>query len=82
MATQSRHTSTGRSGTSLGARVDRFDILGPSSIVGNSLASRVKNVSNQMVGTSTEIYQQIIWNSSNLSRGLVGDGGPAYGGCG
>jgi hypothetical protein len=65
------------------AGVDRFDVLGPSSIVGNSLASRVKNVQNQLIGPVTEVYQQIIWNSSNLSRGaLVGDGGWVNGGSG
>ena len=50
--------------------IDRFDVLGPSSAVGNSLASRVKNVTNQLIGP----YRTIIWGSSNLSEALLGDG--------
>jgi len=50
--------------------VDRFDVLGPSSSVANSLASRVSNVQNQIVN----IYRKIIWCSGNLSSGLIGDG--------
>jgi hypothetical protein len=64
----------------LSDRVDRFDVLGPSSVVGNSLASRVKNVQNQLIGDPTEVYQKILWNSSDLSRGLMGDGGTPWGG--
>jgi hypothetical protein len=56
-------------------KVDRFDVLGPSSVVGNSLAGRVKNIAAQIIGDPTEIYQMILWNSSDLSRGLMGDGG-------
>jgi hypothetical protein len=56
-------------------RVDRFDVLGPSSVVGNSLAGRVKNIAAQMIGDPTEIYQKVLWNSTDLSRGLMGDGG-------
>ncbi|UCH85235.1 MAG: hypothetical protein JSW50_05975, partial [Candidatus Latescibacterota bacterium] len=63
-------------------RVDRFDVLGPSSVVDNSLASRVKNYHNQLIGDPGEIYQQILWNSSNLAWGLVGDGGYYLGGSG
>ena len=55
--------------------VDRFDVLGPSSVVGNSLAGRVKNISAQIIGDPTEIYQKVLWNSTDLSRGLMGDGG-------
>jgi hypothetical protein len=51
-------------------KVDRFDILGPSSSVANSLASRVTNVENQI----TNIYRKIIWCSGNLSTALLGDG--------
>jgi hypothetical protein len=61
-------------------RVDRFDVIGPSSNVGNSLASRVKNVSTQIIGDPVEIYQKILWNSSDLSSGLIGDGGAPNGG--
>jgi hypothetical protein len=63
-------------------RVDRFDVLGPSSQVGNSLASRVKNYQSQLIGDATEIYQSILWNSSDLSAGLVCDGSPPNGGSG
>lgn len=49
---------------------DRYDVLGPSSVVGNSLASRVKNNVTQMI----DVYRFILWDSSNLSSGLVGDG--------
>jgi len=55
--------------------VDRFDVLGPSSVVGNSLAGRVKNISAQIIGDPVEVYQKILWNSTDLSRGLMGDGG-------
>jgi hypothetical protein len=61
-------------------RTDRFDILGSSSCVGNSLASRVKNVSTQLIGNPVETYQQVLWNSGELSRGLMCDGGTPYGG--
>ena len=61
-------------------KVDRFDVLGPSSCVGNSLASRVKNIQTQFIGDPTEIYGKVVWNCSDLSRGLMGDGGSANGG--
>ncbi|MEJ2722137.1 MAG: T9SS type A sorting domain-containing protein, partial [bacterium] len=61
-------------------RVDRFDVIGPSSNVGNSLASRVKNTFSQIIGDPVEIYQKILWNSSDLSNGLIGDGGTPNGG--
>ena len=61
-------------------RVDRFDVLGPSSGVGNSLASRVKNIQNQMIGDPVEIYQKVLWNCSDLSASLMGDGGIPSGG--
>ncbi len=51
-------------------RVDRYDVLGPSSAAGNSLASRVKSNINQIINT----YQTIIWNSGNLSSATIGDG--------
>jgi hypothetical protein len=50
--------------------IDRFDVLGPSSAVGNSLASRVKNNVTQIIDN----YRKIIWDSGNLSRATVGDG--------
>ncbi len=61
-------------------RVDRFDVLGPSSIVGNSLAGRVKNIATQIIGDPVEVYRKVLWNSSDLSRGLMGDGGTPNGG--
>jgi hypothetical protein len=61
-------------------RVDRFDVLGPSSVVGNSLAGRVKNVQNQIIGSGVEVYRKVLWNSSDLSAGLMGDGGTPNGG--
>ena len=64
----------------LTSRVDRFDVLGPSSAAGNSLAGRVKNVAAQIIGGPVEIYQQVLWNSSDLSTGLMGDGGEPHGG--
>jgi hypothetical protein len=56
-------------------RVDRYDVLGPSSVVGNSLAGRVKSIAAQFIGDPVEIYQKVLWNSTDLSRGLMGDGG-------
>jgi hypothetical protein len=50
--------------------VDRYDVLGPSSAVGNSLASRVTNNIAQIIN----VYRKIIWNSGNLSSATVGDG--------
>jgi hypothetical protein len=61
-------------------RVDRFDVLGPSSGVGNSLAGRVKDIQTQLIGSGTEIYQKILWNCSDLSTSLMGDGGAPNGG--
>lgn len=58
--------------------IDRYDVLGPSSVVANSLASRVKNVATQIIGP----YRLIFWNSGNLSSGLMGDGGTNNGGGG
>jgi hypothetical protein len=50
--------------------VDRYDVLGPSSVVGNSLASRVTNNINQII----DVYKTIIWNSGDLGSGTIGDG--------
>jgi hypothetical protein len=49
--------------------VDRFDVRGPSSLVGNHLGSRVKNI-NQLLGC----YRKIIWDIGDLTGGL-GQGG-------
>jgi hypothetical protein len=50
--------------------VDRYDVLGPSSNVANSLASRVTNIATQI----TSCYRTIIWCSGYLSSGTIGDG--------
>ena len=50
--------------------IDRYDVLGPSSVVNNSLASRVKNIGVQIIAC----YKVIIWSSGSLSVGTVGDG--------
>ncbi|UCH82676.1 MAG: T9SS type A sorting domain-containing protein, partial [Candidatus Latescibacterota bacterium] len=50
--------------------VDRFDVLGPSSSVDNGLASRVSDVLTQIAGC----YQTVVWNTGDLSTGLLGDG--------
>jgi hypothetical protein len=50
--------------------VDRYDTLGPSSAVGNSLESRVTNRVTQVIDN----YRKILWNSGNLSSATVGDG--------
>jgi hypothetical protein len=54
----------------LGELIDRYDVLGPSSAVGNSLASRVKSNTDQIIDT----YATIIWNSGDLSSVTIGDG--------
>jgi len=51
-------------------QVDRYDIRAPSSHVDNRPGSRVVNVSNQIIAP----YQVIIWNTGNLTSGLIGDG--------
>jgi hypothetical protein len=50
--------------------IDRYDILAPSSVVANSLASRVKNVTTQIM----DCYHAIIWSSGDLATGTIGDG--------
>ena len=50
--------------------IDRFDIRGPSSGVGNRPGSRVVNVLNQLI----PIYNKIIWNTGDLTLGCIGDG--------
>ena len=50
--------------------VDRYDVLSPSSIAGNSLASRVTGITAQII----DVYRKIIWSSAGLSAGLIGDG--------
>ncbi|UCG51845.1 MAG: T9SS type A sorting domain-containing protein [Candidatus Latescibacterota bacterium] len=57
-------------------RVDRFDVLGSPGCSYNGLASRVKNIRNQIIGGPVEIYQKVLWNCNDLPRGegLMGDG--------
>jgi hypothetical protein len=50
--------------------VDRFDVLGASSLAGNGPGSRVVDVLEQII----PYYKIIIWNSGSLSNGLIGDG--------
>jgi hypothetical protein len=54
----------------LGELIDRYDVMGPGSSVGNSLASRVKSNINQII----DVYKVILWNSGNLSSATIGDG--------
>jgi len=50
--------------------IDRYDIRGPDSGVGNRPGSRVTNVINQLI----PIYNKIIWNTGDLTLGCIGDG--------
>jgi len=54
----------------LGITPDRYDVLSPSSILGNGPGDRVVDVGQQIIGP----YQKIIWNTGDLSAGLIGDG--------
>ncbi|HEX5132752.1 MAG TPA: FlgD immunoglobulin-like domain containing protein [Candidatus Krumholzibacteria bacterium] len=51
-------------------KVDRFDVMAPSSNNGNSPGSRVTNVANQIL----PYYKKIIWNSEELEDGTIADG--------
>jgi hypothetical protein len=51
-------------------KVDRFDVISPSSSVANSPGSRVTNVANQIL----PYYKKIIWNSEELEDGTIADG--------
>ena len=57
-------------GTTVFDGVDRYDIRGPSSGVGNRPGSRVVNVLLQLI----PIYNKIIWNTGDLTLGCIGDG--------
>ena len=59
----------------IGIDVDRYDVLQPSSSVGNGPGSRVVNAVQQL----SSVYDVIIWNSGNLYSAL-GDGPTASGG--
>jgi hypothetical protein len=54
----------------LGGRVDRYDVRSPSSAVGNSPASRVVDMFQQILPR----YRIIIWNSGDLESSTIGDG--------
>jgi hypothetical protein len=51
-------------------KVDRYDVLAPSSSVANSPGSRVVNVSQQIL----PYYKKILWNSEELEDGTIADG--------
>ncbi len=51
-------------------RIDRYDVRGPNSTIGNGPGARVVNVSQQLL----PFYGTIIWNSGDLKDGLIGDG--------
>ena len=53
--------------------VDRFDVLAPTSMVGNGLASRVR------ASQLDSIYRAIVWDSGDLSDGTITDGTAASG---
>jgi hypothetical protein len=57
-------------GTTVFEGVDRYDIRGPSSGVGNRPGSRVVNALTQLI----PFYNKIIWNTGNLTLGCIGDG--------
>lgn len=50
--------------------IDRYDVLSPSSVESNSLASRVTSIADQIIAP----YRKVIWSSASLSEGLIGDG--------
>jgi hypothetical protein len=54
-------------------KVDRYDVRGPDSNTGNGLGARVVNVYQQLI----PVYKKILWNSTNLNNGLIGDGDAA-----
>jgi hypothetical protein len=70
------------SGPTLDRLVDRYDVRGPTSIVGNGPGGRVRHPINQLVKTESDdpIYQLLIWDSGDLKAGLIGDGSktPSY----
>ncbi|MEE9270417.1 MAG: T9SS type A sorting domain-containing protein, partial [Candidatus Krumholzibacteria bacterium] len=54
----------------LGVTPDRYDVLAPTSLLGNGPGSRVVDVAQQLAAC----YKKIIWNSGSLSAGTLGDG--------
>jgi hypothetical protein len=54
----------------LGVTPDRYDVLAPTSLLGNGPGSRVVDVVQQLAGC----YRKIIWNSGALTEGTLGDG--------
>jgi len=50
--------------------VDRYDVRSPSSSEGNGPGARVQNVFDQIIAP----YDVILWNTGDLSAGLIGDG--------
>ena len=51
-------------------KVDRYDVIGPTSHVGNGLQSRVVDIYQQLI----PVYKKIIWTSGNLDQAAIGDG--------
>jgi hypothetical protein len=51
-------------------KVDRYDVISPSSSVANSPGHRVRDISNQIL----PYYKKIIWNSEELEDGTIADG--------
>jgi hypothetical protein len=51
-------------------KVDRYDLIAPTSHVGNGLQSRVVDIYQQLI----PIYRKIIWSSGNLNEAAIGDG--------
>jgi hypothetical protein len=53
--------------------VDRYDVLAPTSMVGNGLASRVR------ASQLDSVYSAIVWDSGDLTDGTIADGTAASG---
>jgi hypothetical protein len=66
--------------------VDRYDVMGPSSLVSNSPGGRgPSGTGHGVVSVLDQIipcYKKIIWCSGNLNSGLIGDGAASSGGPG
>jgi hypothetical protein len=56
--------------TTLAAAVDRYDVLGPSALVGNGPGSRL-GAGQARLG---DWYRRVVWDSGDLPAGTIGDG--------
>lgn len=54
----------------IGVTPDRYDVRVPEGMVGNGPGGRVVNVAQQLI----DPYRKVIWNTGDLSSGLIGDG--------